>query len=211
MYHNQISNTIFSFIDTETTALCPSEYGRVCEIAVVKTFPNGKRQSFSRLINPQVSISPNATAVHKITNKMVASEPAFDAVVPELMSLFSDSVLVFHNAAFDIPFLTHEFACADLHFRPEFFLDTLKYARKHGNFISNSLGNIACELGFSSDGWHRALADVKMTEKIFFYFLDKFRSAGVKTVGELIELQKGKIRNYDAGSKNAKTNIQSGK
>jgi DNA polymerase-3 subunit epsilon len=133
-------------------------------------------------------------AIHGITNEMVAKEPVFDAVANELVGMLTDTVLVFHNAAFDMPFLMHEFSFADLHFKPPVFLDTLKYARKHGNFRSNSLGNISCELGFCNKGWHRALADAEMTEKIFFHFLNKFKSLGVQTLGELIELQKGKIK-----------------
>jgi DNA polymerase III epsilon subunit family exonuclease len=193
MHHKKISQTTFSFMDTETTALCPSQYGRVCEIAVIKISPRGERQCFSHLINPKVPIAKNAIAVHGITDEMVKSKPSFEELVPQIMALICDSVLVFHNKAFDIPFLVYEFANAGFRFAPPVVLDTLQYARRHGRFKSNSLGQVAAALGISNSGWHRAMADAEMTEKIFFHFLKKFQSAGIETLAELEKLQIKKI------------------
>ena len=72
-------------------------------------------------------------------------------------------------------------------------MDTLKFARTHGCFSRNRLGIIAQELGFSCEGWHRAMADTIMAEKIFYHFLRHFMQAGAQTVGDLVELQTKKI------------------
>ncbi|HUT85510.1 MAG TPA: 3'-5' exonuclease [Elusimicrobiales bacterium] len=193
MQNKLISQVSFSFIDTETTALCPSEFGRICEIAVIKIGPGGQTHNLSSLINPQVPIPKSATAIHSITNYMVENKPTFDRIVPSLTHLMQGSVLVFHHAGFDVPFLEHEFTNAGLKFPNATVLDTLKYARKHGAFKSNSLGNIVSELGLSNDGWHRALADAKMTKEVFFHFVDKFKKMGFKTLGDLIHLQTKKL------------------
>lgn len=197
MRHKKISETIFTFIDSETTAIRPSDYGRICEIAIIKRFPDGTRKCYSQLINPQIPICTRATAIHGITNDMVSGKPAFSAIAEKIKSVLGGSVLVFHNAEFDIPFLSYEFGTANIAFSPTVVLDTLKYSRRHGNFTSNTLGNIACELGFTNEGWHRALADAEMTEKIFLYFLRKFKSAGVKTINELGTLQKRKLEVFN--------------
>ena len=90
---------------------------------------------------------------------------------------------------FDTKFLRYEFGNIGLPMPSCIILDTLKYARLHGNFKRNRLGLIAQELGISSQGWHRAMADTIMTEKIFYYFLFKFKDLGAKTIEDLFNLQ----------------------
>ena len=65
-------------------------------------------------------------------------------------------------------------------------LDTLSLARKNWKFQSNRLGNIAAELRIPNDNWHRALADVEMTRKIFERFAAELSAAGAMTVADLI-------------------------
>jgi DNA polymerase III alpha subunit (gram-positive type) len=124
---------------------------------------------------------------------MVVNSPLFEAVAPTLINFLQDGVLICHNADFDVSFLESEFASIGLK-RPQcVILDTLKFARCNGSFSSNRLGAIAKELGISNDGWHRAMADTVMTEKIFYYFLNKFKHRGARTIGELWQLQTKKI------------------
>jgi DNA polymerase-3 subunit epsilon len=125
---------------------------------------------------------------------MVREAPSFAEVAPRLISLLEGGVIVCHNADFDIPFLAHEMALVGLRLPQTAVLCTLKLARKNGGFKKNNLGCIVEELGFSNEGWHRALADAKMTQKVFLHFVEKFKEAGVKTVGELEDLQVRKLR-----------------
>ena len=146
-------------------------------------------EEFATLINPGMPMHPDVIAIHGITNEMVASAPSFSDVLPKLLSLLDDCVIVAHNADFDVSFLKSEFAQCGMHFPPYPVVDTLKLARKSGKFVKNNLGCIAADLGISSQGWHRAMADTKMAEQIFYYFLTILSKQGVSTLEQLQKFQ----------------------
>ena len=184
-----IENIKFACLDTETTGLCASAGGKICEIAVSVSQNGHKLEEFSTLLNPQVPMHPDVIAIHGITNEMVATAPVFAEIVPQLLGLLDGCVLVAHNADFDLGFLRQEMQSCGLRL-PEYpVLDTLKLARKNGKFERNKLGIIAQTLGISADGAHRAMADVRMTEKILYCFLQDFINGGVKTWEELAPYQ----------------------
>jgi DNA polymerase III epsilon subunit family exonuclease len=186
------SEVTFSFVDIETTGCAYNSGDRVCEVAVLLTRAGQKVDSYSQLINPCRPIPPNVTQMcHGITDDMVRDMPRFEQIASKLSALISGTAVVCHNAEFDVPFLSSEFMRAGMRFPPVVVLDTLKYARKHGKFKSNRLGNITLELGFSSDGWHRALNDVMMTERVFSHFVKQFSTEGEVTLAELFEYQTG--------------------
>lgn len=189
MHNTPINDITFAFVDIETTGLSPRCGARVCEVAVLKNRAGETLDSFARLVNPGCPIPPEASRIHRITDDMVAREPRFPDIAPLLASTVSDCVVVCHNASFDIPFLEYEFSLTGLKFPASHVLDTLKFSRRHGRFESNRLGNIASVLGYCPDGWHRALADVKMTEFVFLHFLNEFRSRGARTLEDLTRLQ----------------------
>lgn len=188
-----IENASFVCLDTETTGLKPLAGGRICEIALLASKGGKRTGTLSTLLNPQVIITPDVTAIHGITNEMVAQSPKFEDIAMQLISYLDGSVLICHNADFDTAFLANEFNLIGLKMPQVIILDTLKFARTNGNFERNRLGNIAQALGISSEGWHRAMADTVMTEKIFYYFMYKFKRAGAKTVADLHALQTKKI------------------
>jgi len=183
----------FAFIDTETTGMAPALGARVCEIAVVINGAGMVKQEFSAVLNPGVIIPDEVINIHGITNAMAAGAPRFEQIAPQLIDMLDNAVIVCHNADFDIPFIANEFALCGLRIPQSAVLDTLKFARKHGGFKKNNLGCIVAELGLSNEGWHRAMADAKMTEKVFYHFLAKFTAAGAKTVGDLEDLQLHKL------------------
>lgn len=95
------------FYDTETTGI-RAEKDRIIEIAAYDPLNN---RSFEQLINPQCPIPPDATAIHHITDEMVASAPSFHTVAQEFLKFCEgDVVLIAHNNdAFDYLFLKTEF------------------------------------------------------------------------------------------------------
>jgi len=184
-----ISQAKFACIDTETTGLSPLSGGKLCEIAITIT-QNGKNICcFDTLINPSTVIGEEVIKIHGITNEMVADKPRFYQQAPKILSILEDCVIVCHNAEFDISFLSYELAQSGFKLGSKVILDTLLFARKHGEFSKNRLGVIVKELGFNCDGWHRALNDAKMTELIFYHFVKKFIEQGARTVGDLEKLQ----------------------
>lgn len=185
----QLSNLKFACLDTETTGLSPDTGGKICEIAVSVSQGGRVVEEFSTLLNPGVPMLPEVVAIHGITNEMVADAPTFADILPRLLGVLDDCVIVAHNADFDLSFLRAEFAACGMNFPPYPVMDTLKLARKSGKFQRNRLGCIAEELGISNAGWHRAMADTKMTEQIFYYFLTILGKQGVNTLQDLQKFQ----------------------
>lgn len=184
-----IEQACFVCLDTETTGLSPDSGGRICEVALLASKAQKRVANYTSLINPQVLMKPDVIAIHGITNEMVATKPIFKEIAPKIREFLQGNILICHNADFDTRFLRHEFELIGQTMPECIILDTLKFARMHGNFKRNRLGLIAQELGISSQGWHRAMADTIMTEKIFYYFLFKFKDLGAKTVEDLFNLQ----------------------
>lgn len=97
--------THFLFFDTETTGNTENDF--ICQLAYKQD-----GEEFSELYKPSIPIPPEASAVHHITNKMIADKPSFQesAGYPNIKSLFqkSDVIPVAHNAKFDIAMLKKE-------------------------------------------------------------------------------------------------------
>ncbi len=185
----ELTDLKFACFDTETTGLSPAAGGKICEIAVSVSCAGRAVEEFSTLINPGIPMSPEVIAIHGITNEMVKDAPSFEQILPRLLGIFDGCVLVAHNADFDMSFLQAEFEQCGMHLPPYPVVDTLKLARKSGKFARNRLGLIAQELGINCEGWHRAMADTKMAEQIFYYFLTTLSKHGVHTLEQLNEFQ----------------------
>jgi len=186
----ELTEIKFACLDTETTGLSPQGGGKICEVAVSVSQAGKPLEEFSTLINPGIPMTPEVIAIHGITNEMVATAPSFVEILPRLLGILDHCVLVAHNADFDLSFLRAEFATCGMRFPPYPVIDTLKLARKSGRFERNRLGWIAQELGISCQGWHRAMADTKMAEQIFYYFLTTLNKHGVHTLEQLEEFQR---------------------
>ena len=97
------------FIDLETTGINISK-DRIVEISVLKVFPNGKEESKTRRINPEIPIPAEATAIHGITDEDVKDCPRFQAIARSLATLIEGCDLAgFNSNRFDIPLLVEEF------------------------------------------------------------------------------------------------------
>lgn len=179
----------FACLDTETTGLSAVCGGKICEIAVSVSRNGEQLEQYSTLLNPGMPMHPDVIAIHGITNEMVANAPCFADIVPQLLGLLDGCVLVAHNAEFDLGFLQEEMRQCGLQLPSYPVLDTLKLARKNGCFSRNKLGIIATTLGIDAAGAHRAMADVRMTEKVLYCFLQQFMQAGVQTIEQLQQYQ----------------------
>ena len=186
----ELQDIKFACLDTETTGLSPQGGGKICEVAISISQNGRTLEEFSTLVNPGFPMSPEVIAIHGITNEMVQGAPCFADILPRLVSMLDGCVLVAHNADFDISFLRAEFESCGVNFPAYPVIDTLKLARKSGRFERNRLGLIAQELGINCQGWHRAMADTKMAEQIFYYFLATLNKHGVHTLEQLDRFQR---------------------
>jgi DNA polymerase-3 subunit epsilon len=170
-----IETLSFTFVDVETTGLDPTSGDRVCEIALLRVQKEQEVARFESLVNPHRPMQPGATAVNGITDGMLTAAPPFAALVTDIRMLLQDTVLVAHNAPFDISFLRHEFQLAGQTFPPPLVVDTLALAQAHYRFPRNSLAAVATALGLRSTVRHRAMADVLTTRQVLQRFIADMR------------------------------------
>ena len=102
-------NKPICFFDLETTGVSITS-DKIVEISILKVFVNGEENLKTWLLNPEMTISPQATAVHGITNEKVSDQPTFKMVAKQIFNFIKDSDLGgFNSNRFDIPILAEEF------------------------------------------------------------------------------------------------------
>lgn len=185
------SQIYFAYLDVETTGLDPASGDKVCEIAVIKSLNGQIADEFVTIVNPGRSIPERAVSIHGITDAMVRNAPLFRDIASDLLNFLDDAVIVAHNARFDLEFLRSELKNVDLLLPKNDVIDTLGIARRHYNFPSNSLGDIARYIGLPIDKQHRALADVMTTKGILEFFLRDLDVRGIrlKRLKDILKLQ----------------------
>lgn len=105
-----------AFFDLETTGINIAS-DRIIEISVVKVHPNGKEDWYTKRINPEMLINPEAISIHGITDEDVKDCPKFKEIGKELARFLEGCDLAGYNAIrFDIPMLAEEFLRADVDF-----------------------------------------------------------------------------------------------
>ncbi|MCE5281970.1 MAG: 3'-5' exonuclease [Deltaproteobacteria bacterium] len=156
--------------DLETTGLWPRRGHRVIEIGAVALEQGVVVEEFSTLVDAGVPVPPEVQAIHGISGAMLEGEPKPEEILPRFSTFIADSVLVAHNAAFDVGFLRHEFARLGMPL-PNPHLCTLEMSRRHfPHLADHTLETVYLHL-FPEAGFlrqsHRALDDARMTAKIW--------------------------------------------
>ena len=189
-----LEGVTFAVVDVETTGLSPATGDRICEIAVVRGRAGRVLDQFTTLVNPQRSIGAGARRVNGISDNMVYRAPVFADVAGEIAILLKDTVLVAHNAGFDLGFLRNEMppAAGGADALPAIVVDTLQLARARYDFPSNSLESITSilKLGLQRTA-HRALTDAHTTWRVLTWFINDLRDRGLplEVLGDLLALQ----------------------
>ena len=199
-------NTTYCVLDLETTGFSPKTE-KITEIGIMK-IENGKViDKFSTFVNPEKLIPPRVVEVTNITDDMVKNAETIDKVFPKMLEFIEGSVLVAHNADFDIGFLKHNAKILGYDF--DFtYLDTLTLAQDiFYDYKTYKLGRIAKNLGIKVEVAHRALDDVDTTVKVFNIMMDILKDRGAKTLEDIEEyacneeskkVQYKKVKTYHA-------------
>lgn len=109
-------NKPICFFDLETTGISITS-DKIVEISILKVFPSGKEEKKTWLINPEIPIPPQSTAIHGISNEKVADAPTFKMLAKEINSWIVDADLGgFNSNRFDIPILAEEMLRAGMDF-----------------------------------------------------------------------------------------------
>lgn len=158
-------------LDTETTGLDPFKGDRLVEIGcveMVNRFLTGR--VFHRYLNPERPMSPDAFAIHGLSDAFLADKPVFRDVAQEFLDFISDSALVIHNAAFDIGFLNYELKRLG---HPPIVqtrvIDTLMLARRRHPGQQNSLDALCQRYGIDNSRRtkHGALLDSEILAEVY--------------------------------------------
>lgn len=159
------------YFDTETTGV-RSEQDRIVEIAA---FDPTNQRTFVQLIHPQIPIPREASAIHRITDEMVAGAASFEKVGADFLSFCPEnSVLIAHNAdSFDRPFLEAECRRAGLPLPSFPYIDSLKWSRRYRSDLPrHTLQSLREVYGFAANQAHRALDDVLVLHQVFSAMVD---------------------------------------
>lgn len=160
----------YIYYDTETTGL-NSKTDRIIEIAAYEPLEN---KTFCSLINPNMPIPKESTAISNITDEMVANAPTFEEAGKKFIEFCEGAVLIAHNNDnFDVHFLRAEFERAQVPMPNWQFIDSLKWAKKYRpDLPRHSLQYLREIYGIEENQAHRALDDVIVLSQVFSKMID---------------------------------------
>lgn len=183
---SRLSYTVF---DTETTGLQPSAGDEIISIGALRIV-NGRllhQESFDQLVKPRRLLSEESIRIHGITDSMLRDQPHIEKVLPQFHRFCQDTVLVAHNAAFDMRFLQMQQQGAGVAFDQP-VLDTLLLSQVvHPRQESHTLEAIAARLGVAIIGRHSALGDAIVTAEVFLKMIPLLAEKGLRTLGDARE------------------------
>lgn len=182
----ELAYTVF---DTETTGLDPSQGDEILQIGAARIV-NGKllrQESFEQLVDPGRDIPAAGIPIHRITPEMVTGKPPIAQVLPAFHAFASDTVLVAHNAAFDMRFLQLKEASTGVRFDQPVLDTLLLSAVVHPNQESHQLEAIAERFGITVIGRHTALGDAIVTAEVFLKLVPLLADKGIHTLGQARE------------------------
>ena len=187
-----LKDVTYSVLDIETTGLSKNT-DKITEFGIIKV-KNGERLGeFECFVNPEKEIPQRVVEVTNITNDMVKDAETIDKVLPKVLDFVKDTVLVAHNATFDIGFIKHNADQLGLEFNPT-YIDSLPLAKElFPHFKKFKLGIIADNLGIEVDVAHRALADVDTLVKVMEVMLKMLDEKGITKLSEVDDKLAGDI------------------
>ena len=162
------------FFDLETTGINIVK-DRIVEISFVKVHPNGKEETKTRRINPEMPIPPESTAIHGITDEDVKDCPTFKEIAKSLAAQIEGCDLAGYNSnRFDIPLLAEEFlrAGVDIDLNKRKFVDVQTIFHKMEQRTLSAAYKFYCNK--SLENAHTAAADTMATYEVLKAQLDRY-------------------------------------
>ncbi len=186
----RLEDLTYVVFDTETTGLLPAQGDEVVQLAAMRLV-NGRRvetEVFDMLVNPGRSIPPGSTAVHGITDAMVADAPGVAEALKRFHRFAEGAVLVAHNAPFDMEFLRRREADIGLSFDHPVLDTVLMSAVVFGQHEEHSLDALAHRLGLTiaEEARHTAIGDTRATAEAFLKLTLMLRARGLSTYGAVL-------------------------
>ena len=178
----------FVVFDTETTGLSPSKGDEIIQLGAIRIV-NGQllyHEVIDQLVDPKRSVPPESVAIHGIQPALLQGQPTIDKVLPHFHTFVENSVLVAHNAAFDMRFLQLQEEKTGIIFNNP-VLDTLLLSSViHPNQDSHSLDGLAERLNVTIVGRHTALGDAIVTGEVLVKMLPLLEAHGIYTLADAL-------------------------
>lgn len=179
-----LEDATYCVLDLETTGISITTE-KITEVGIMKVKNGEVIDEFEIFVNPEKPIPQRVVEVTNITDEMVKDAETIDKVFPKILEFVGDSIIVAHNASFDVGFLKHNAKLLGYEFNNT-YIDTLPLAKDlFPDLKKYKLGKIADSLGIEVGVAHRALADVDTTVKVFNVMLKKLKDKGINTVDEI--------------------------
>ena len=121
--------TVCTVFDTETTGLDPKS-NRIVEAGAIRFDSHGITARFNTLINPQMPMPPEVSRINGITDSMLSKQPQACIAIPDFMRFIGTTILIAHNAPFDIKFINAELQRLTLSPLKNTIVDTLVFAKE---------------------------------------------------------------------------------
>ncbi|MBK9134841.1 MAG: 3'-5' exonuclease [Betaproteobacteria bacterium] len=184
----RLADLSYTVFDTETTGLRPSEGDRIIQFGATRIVAGRLRrqETFEQLVDPERALSEAGIAIHGIRPEMLAGQPKLDKVLPAFHAFAHDTVLVAHNAAFDMRFLQLAEQPTGVRFEQPVLDTLLLSAVVHPKQENHSLEAIAARLGVTVLGRHTALGDAMVTAEVFMKLVPLLQDLGITTLGEAL-------------------------
>jgi DNA polymerase-3 subunit epsilon len=188
MAQRRLAELTYTVFDTETTGLAPAAGDEIIQIGATRIVAGKLRRedAFEQLVNPQRDIPAAGIAIHGIRPAMVAAAPTIDAALPSFHAYAVDTVLVAHNAAFDMRFLELKRERTGVAFDQPVLDTLLLSAVVHPAQESHRLEAIAERLGVPVLGRHTALGDAMVTAEVFLKLIPLLAERGIHTLGDAL-------------------------
>lgn len=185
----KLSELTYTVFDTETTGLEPSNGDEIIQIGAARIVNNRllRQETFNQIVDPERPLRPEGIPIHGITEDMVRGQPNIDIVLPAFHEFCEDTVLIAHNAAFDMRFLQLKEERTGIRFTQPVLDTLLLSAVVNPAQESHRLDAILERLGVTIATRHNALEDALATGEVFLKLVPLLEAMGIVTVRQALQ------------------------
>ena len=182
-----LRTTTFTVVDLETTG-GSNAADSITEVGAVRVCGGEVLGEFQTLVDPGMPITPFVSVLTGITDSMVSGAPGIGSVLPAFLEFARGSVLVAHNAPFDVGFLRAAANEQQLAWPGFAVIDTAVLARRvltRDEVPNCKLATLARHFGATTTPNHRALYDARATVDVLHGLIARLGTLGVQSLPEL--------------------------
>lgn len=168
-------------LDVETTGFSPKTE-KIIEIAIAKVTNGEQSDQFTSLVNPGQSLPARIVSLTGLTDSALGNAPTFSDIAKDVNQFIGKSIVLAHNATFDLGFLSEAFSACNISSNFK-YLDTIKIAKMaYPGLKDYKLETLISELNLAEKQSHRAMDDVQCTLKLYRLACEKLGNPLVNAI-----------------------------